>query len=115
MESVVTKLIREVVQKAVSVHNFVRIDMEDATCTDLELELFLRLKKEFPRHVGIVMQAYLKRTYADIENLIKYHHSAESPLNIRLCKGIYIEDKSIAIKSYQGIRDNYLKLLKVDV
>ncbi len=106
------ELVYEVVKKAASVHNFVRIDMEDATCTDLEIALFLKLKKEFPMHVGIVLQAYLRRTEADIKFLIENHHTSEAPLNVRLCKGIYVEDKSIAIKDYEGVRANYLKLLK---
>lgn len=105
------EFVREVVLKAASIHNFVRIDMEDASCTDMEIELFIKLKKEFPMNVGIVFQAYLNRTESDIKNLIKHHHTPEAPLNIRLCKGIYVEDKSIAIKDYEDIRQNYLKLL----
>jgi proline dehydrogenase len=102
------RFIREVITKAASTGNFVRIDMEDATCTSPEIELFLRLKEEFPKNVGLVLQAYLKRTPTDIENMIVASHSKEFPLNFRLCKGIYIESEDIAYKDFHEIRHHYL-------
>lgn len=104
--------IREIVAKAASFNNFVRIDMEDSPCTDMEIVLFRRLKKEFPKHVGLVLQAYLRRTYNDIESLADLH-TPENPLNFRLCKGIYVEPEAIAFKKYQEINDNYLKDLEL--
>ncbi len=59
--------IREIVAKAASINSFIRIDMEDSPCTTLEIELFRRLKTEFPLNVGLVVQAYLKRTLDDIK------------------------------------------------
>ena len=100
--------IREVIIKAASTNNFIRIDMEDAPCTSLEIELYLRLKEEFPKNVGLVLQAYLKRTHSDIENMIGISHSKEFPLNFRLCKGIYIESEDIAYKDFHEIRHQYL-------
>ncbi len=102
--------IREIVRIAASYNNFVRIDMEDSECVDLEIELYKRLKDEFPNHVGLVLQAYLHRTVEDVNKLMSLHTS-ESPLNFRLCKGIYVEPESIAIKDPQKINDNYVKLL----
>ena len=67
------KNIREIVQKAASYNNFVRIDMEDSQCVDLEIELYRKLKAEFPENVGLVVQAYLKRTLKDLENLMDIH------------------------------------------
>jgi proline dehydrogenase len=99
--------IREIVAKAAQFNNFVRIDMEDSPCTDLEIALFRRLKKEFPKNVGLVVQAYLKRTHSDLENLMDIH-STEVPLNYRLCKGIYVEPEAISYKKYQEINDHYL-------
>ena len=104
--------IREIVAAAAKNNSFIRIDMEDSTCTDDEILLYRRLKQEFPNQVGLVIQAYLKRTYNDIVMLMDVH-SASSPLNFRLCKGIYVEDQSIAFKGYQEIRDNYLKDLEL--
>src|ERR1019366_9586280 len=80
--------IKEIIQKAASYNNFIRIDMEDSPCTDLEIALFRRLKKEFPKNVGLVLQAYLKRTKGDIQNMLDLNTS-EITLNFRLCKGIY--------------------------
>jgi proline dehydrogenase len=99
--------IREIVVKAVSFGNFVRIDMEDSPCTDLEIALFRKLKKEFPENVGLVIQAYLKRTLQDLTDLNDIH-SAGTPLNFRLCKGIYIEPEAIAYKKYQEINKHFL-------
>ena len=103
--------IRQIVEKAAGYNNFVRIDMEDSPCTDLEIELFRRLKKEFPKHVGLVVQAYLKRTLDDLKKLMDIH-SSEIPLNYRLCKGIYVESSAIAFKKYQEINDHYLEDLE---
>ncbi|MDJ0624451.1 MAG: proline dehydrogenase family protein [Desulfocapsaceae bacterium] len=100
-------LIREVVAKAASFDNFVRIDMEDSPCTDKEIELFRKLKEEFPKNVGLVFQSYLKRTHQDIKDL-KDVHNSETPLNLRLCKGIYVEPASIAYKKYEEINEHFL-------
>jgi len=99
--------IREVVAKAASYKNFVRIDMEDSPCTDLEFELYRKLKEEFPENVGLVVQSYLKRTHRDIEEL-RDMHSEEHPVNLRVCKGIYIESEKIAYGKYQEINNHFL-------
>ena len=100
--------IREIVAKAASYNSFIRIDMEDSPSTDLEIELFRKLKAEFPRNVGLVVQAYLKRTLRDIEQLNDLN-SPEIPINYRLCKGIYIEPAAIAYKKYEEINQHYLE------
>ncbi len=102
---------REVVLAADKRSSFIRIDMEDSACTDDEINLYKRLKAEFPRRVGLVFQAYMRRTLSDIKQLMDLH-SVSSPLNLRLCKGIYIEDKSIAYKGYQEVRDHFLEDLE---
>jgi len=103
--------IRQIVAKAASYDSFIRIDMEDSSCTNLEIELFRKLKNEFPRHVGLVIQAYLRRTFEDIKKLGDIH-SQEAPVSFRLCKGIYVESESIAFKKYQEINDHYLEDLE---
>ena len=102
--------IRTIVKKAVAYNNFVRIDMEDSQCVDKEISLFRRLKAEFPNNVGLVLQAYMRRTLDDIKSLMDLH-SDEAPLNFRLCKGIYVEPEEIAFKEYHEINANYLKIL----
>jgi len=102
------KHIREVVAKAASYNNFIRIDMEDSPCTDMEIEIYRRLKLEFPKNVGLVFQAYLKRTLGDIQNLMDIH-IPEAPLNFRLCKGIYVEPAKIAYKSYEEVNQHFIE------
>jgi proline dehydrogenase len=105
------KHIREIVAKAASLKSFIRIDMEDSPTTDDEIALFRRLKAEFPANVGLVLQAYLKRTYNDLEQMMDLN-SPEIPVNYRLCKGIYVEHESIAYKKYEDINQHYLEDLE---
>ena len=105
------RLMREIVAKAASYNNFCRIDMEDSPCTDLEIELYRRLHAEFPRNVGLVVQAYLKRTCSDLEKMLDMN-TPEIPTNYRLCKGIYIEPAEIAYKRYEEINKHYLEDLE---
>ncbi len=109
-EACLTNL-REIVATAQRCNSFIRIDMEDSACTDREEELYRKLKAEFPGRVGLVVQAYLRRTLNDVKNMMEIH-TPEVPLNFRLCKGIYIEDEGIAFKGYQEVRDHYLEDLK---
>lgn len=96
-----------VVQKAAEKGTFIRIDMEDSQCVDQELEMYRRLKHKYPGTVGLVIQAYLRRTRNDLINMSNYPPNG-APLNFRLCKGIYVEPKHIAYKEHQEIRDHYL-------
>lgn len=103
--------VREIVAKAASYNGFIRIDMEDSPCTDDEIKLYRRLQVEFPANVGLVLQAYLKRTFKDIEGMMDLY-SAKHPLNYRLCKGIYIEPEDIAFKKYEEVNQHYLEDLE---
>lgn len=96
---------REVLTKAKEYNNFVRVDMEDSPYTEKTIKYFKMLQNEFD-NVGIVLQAYLKRTEADVDDLNKTN------THYRLCKGIYIEPAEIAFKDKQKVRDNYLLLLE---
>jgi len=100
--------VREIVAKAASYNGFIRVDMEDSPCTDDEIALFRRLKVEFPANVGLVLQAYLKRTFKDIEGMMDLN-SSKFPVSYRLCKGIYIEPEVIAFKKYEEINQHYLE------
>jgi proline dehydrogenase len=101
--------VREIVVEAASMGRFVRIDMEDSSCTGKEIELYSRLYPEFPDNVGIVLQSYLKRTLSDIEKLSGL--KPEGKVNIRICKGIYNESGEIAYKNMKEINANYLAAL----
>ena len=103
--------LRTLVEVADQCNSFIKIDMEDSECTSNELEIFRRLKTEFPNRVGIVVQAYLRRTLDDVKNLVDLHQP-DAPLNFRLCKGIYIEPENIAYKGYQEVRDHFMADLR---
>lgn len=103
--------IREIVTKAASYNGFIRIDMEDSPCTDKEIKLFRRLRTEFPENVGLVIQAYLKRTIDDIKGLAELNN-AVNPLSFRLCKGIYVESEKIAYKKHEEINQHFLEDLE---
>jgi proline dehydrogenase len=103
--------IREIVMKAATYNGFIRIDMEDSPCTDNEIELFRKLKAEFPSNVGLVVQSYLKRTSKDLEELSALN-SSDNPLSFRLCKGIYVEPEAIAYKKYEEINQHFLEDLE---
>lgn len=87
--------------------NFVRIDMEDHPTTDKTLQLYTDLRSKYD-NVGVVLQAYLRRTVNDIEALAKKIDN----LNFRICKGIYVEPHSIAWKDFDIVRKNYEYLLE---
>jgi proline dehydrogenase len=87
-------------------NTFVRIDMEDSACTDDTLKLY-ELSREYYPNCGVVIQAYLKRSYADVEKLVKQKS------NFRLCKGIYVEPEEIAYKKKEEINKNFLKILRL--
>lgn len=103
--------IREIVALAASKNSFVRIDMEDSQCVDMEVEIFKKLRSEFPKNVGLVLQAYMRRTMSDLEDLNELN-TAASRINFRLCKGIYVEPESVAFKGYEEVRANFLADLK---
>jgi proline dehydrogenase len=98
--------ILELVKRADEINNFVRIDMEDSPYTDLTFEVYKKIYEDYS-NVGVVLQAYLKRTSNDAIILNKLG------TNYRLCKGIYIEPATIAYKDKQAIRDNYMKTLEL--
>ena len=96
----------KLVKSAKEKNNFIRFDMENSSTTDSTIKIFKDIHKDF-KNVGTVFQAYLKRSYTDIEKL------SENQINFRLCKGIYNEDAGIAYKSYDEINSNYLKIAEM--
>jgi len=94
------------VEKAHELNNFVRIDMEDSSVTQLTLDIYRYVRERFA-NVGCVLQAYLKRTVEDAKIL------ASEGANVRICKGIYNEPKEIAYKKRDEIRNKYLEVAEV--
>jgi proline dehydrogenase len=81
---------------------FVRIDMEDSSTTERTLELYRGLRATQHENVGVVLQAYLRRTVEDLPGLD----------NVRLCKGIYVEPVEIAYREYDEVRANFVRSLE---
>jgi proline dehydrogenase len=86
--------------------NFVRIDMEDSTCTAATLAIYRMLRTEFPGRVGVVLQSRLRRTLGDVDDV------TTEPANLRLCKGIYLEPRPIAYTDPELIRRNFTAALE---
>ena len=85
---------------------FVRIDMEDSSATSITLDLYRRLREHFG-NVGTVIQSCMRRSAADVDELLKSGRT-----DIRLCKGIYLEPPDIAFIEADEIRDSYCELLE---
>jgi proline dehydrogenase len=100
------ELAESLVREAAGRGTFVRLDMEDASCTDETLGLYRSLREAGHDNVGVVLQAYLRRTLADIAEL------AELTPNVRLCKGIYVEPPAIAFHDANVIRRSFVSALE---
>lgn len=96
---------RTLARAAAELGNFIRIDMEDSTCTSATLDLYRRLRDEGFSNVGVVLQAYMRRSLPDLRAL-------PPGSNIRLCKGIYVEPRSIAYKDRRIVNRNFVALLE---
>jgi proline dehydrogenase len=83
--------------------SFLWVDMEGSPYTDRTLDLYRRLRVQFP-HVGVALQAYLHRTVSDVAALIPLKPA------IRLVKGAYAESPEIAFTAKREIDANYLAL-----
>ena len=81
---------------------FVRLDMEGSDITESTISLFESVYPDFPDHVGIVLQAYLKRTEKDIDRM------CELNARVRICKGAYKEPASIAYQNMDDIRTKFM-------
>jgi len=100
--------LRNILQAAVEYENFVRIDMESSSVTQLTLDVYRELAAEFGnQYVGIVIQAYLYRSEKDVEELCRLGS------NIRLCKGAYMEPESVAFLRKSDVDRNFTRLAEM--
>ncbi len=99
---------RRIVEEAARRGNFVRVDMEDSKVTQATIDIFKRLRAEFGLdNVGIVLQSYLYRTFADAQELVKL------PARIRICKGAYLEPPEVAFPDKKDVDANYVKVMQL--
>jgi proline dehydrogenase len=99
------ELCKENLRDVLAQGKFVRIDMEDSSTTDDTLRLYRELREDGHDNVGVVLQAYLRRTLADARAL------ADLTPNVRLCKGIYVEPSSLAYRHRESVRASFLQTL----
>jgi proline dehydrogenase len=99
------QLAESIVVRAHELGNFVRIDMEDSSCTTDTLEIYSELRRRHS-NVGVVIQAYLRRTADDVTRLERIKP------NFRLCKGVYVEPEDVAYQEMSEINRNYLQVLE---
>lgn len=99
-------IVGEIVEHASRVNSFVRIDMEGSPYTEATIAMTERLQKKGDgnNRVGTVLQAYLYRTEADAERLLRHR------IRIRLCKGAYKEPPEIAFPEKKDVDANYIRL-----
>ena len=98
--------VAQLVERAASLHGFVRIDMESSEYTDRTLGLVEDLYAQYGS-VGTVIQAYLYRSRKDIERLCARR------IRVRLCKGAYLEPASVAFARKADVDRNYLDLMRL--
>ncbi|HKC64082.1 MAG TPA: proline dehydrogenase family protein [Pyrinomonadaceae bacterium] len=98
---------RRIVEDAARRGNFVRIDMEASNVTQVTIDIFKRLRAEFGLNdVGIVLQSYLRRTFDDVQDILKI------PARIRICKGAYNEPPEVAFPDKKDVDENYVRVMK---
>jgi proline dehydrogenase len=103
------EIAESLVQHAHSTGNFVRIDMEDSTLTQATLNIVRRLhaRPELRGAIGVVIQAYLYRSQADIEQLMA------DGIRVRLCKGAYKEPAEVAFPAKSDVDANFVRLTQM--
>ncbi len=107
-EDICVNNMRRILQRARDQGNFIRIDMEGSPYTERTLRVFRTLREEYAfENVGIVIQAYLRRSEKDVREL------ADEGANIRLCKGAYKEPPDIAFPLKADVDKNYVKLMQI--
>ncbi|HAY37214.1 MAG TPA: proline dehydrogenase [Bacteroidetes bacterium] len=95
--------VHELLRVAKETGTFVRLDMEGTDVTESTISILEKVYPEYPENVGIVLQAYLKRTAEDIERVCALG------ARVRLCKGAYKEPAKLAYQDMPTIREQFLE------
>ena len=102
---VVRNNLTRLVQAARKNNNFLRLDMENTPYTSETIKLYKEMFEDY-NQIGIVIQAYLLRSLDDIKSL------SNEKFNVRICKGIYVENPELVLNDYDDIRQNFIRLVK---
>ncbi len=95
--------LRDLAERARSHGNWVWVDMESTAYTDVTLDIYRRLRAQFP-NTGVCVQSYLMRTAADVDTLVALGSG------IRLVKGAYREPPEKAFPEKEDVDENYFRL-----
>ena len=98
--------VERLVERAGSLGNFIRIDMEQSAHLEATLRIFERLRESGHENVGTVLQAYLYRSPDDLERLLPLRP------NLRIVKGAYLEPATIAYPQKRDVDAAYLRLVE---
>jgi proline dehydrogenase len=105
-EELCTCVMQDILDRAAKYSTFVRLDMEGSDYTQRTLDLFEhRLYPAHRENVGIVLQSYLYRTFADVE------HANHIRARVRICKGAYKEPDTVAYAEKKEVDANYIKCM----
>jgi proline dehydrogenase len=106
-EELCNDVMREIMERASAYDIFVRLDMEGSAHTERTLRFFEdRLYPAYPRHVGIVLQSYMRRTPDDVR------HAVEIQCRVRLCKGAYKEPPTVAFPDKKDVDATYIECMQ---
>ncbi|MFC4769351.1 proline dehydrogenase family protein [Effusibacillus consociatus] len=97
---------RRILDRAKEYGNFVRIDMEDYAHNEITMDIFKELRREYGATVGLVIQAYLYKAEADIDDLNQFKP------NLRLVKGAYKESPEVAFPNKEDVDRNFIKIIE---
>ncbi|MDQ6770617.1 MAG: proline dehydrogenase family protein [Gemmatimonadota bacterium] len=106
-EDLCVSIMHKILQRAREYRTFVRIDMESSEYTQRTLDLFeQRLYPSYRENVGIVLQSYLYRTFADVE------HANLTKARVRICKGAYKEPETVAFPDKKDVDASYVRSMQ---
>jgi len=106
-EDLCVATMHKILQRAREYRTFVRIDMESSAYTQRTMDLFEeRLYPAYRENVGIVLQSYLYRTFADVE------HANLTKARVRICKGAYKEPETVAYPDKKAVDANYVRCMR---
>ena len=105
-EDLCVAIMQDILQRAREYRTFVRIAMESSAYTERTLDIFeKRLYPEYRENVGIVLQSYLYRTFADVER------ANQLKARVRICKGAYKEPETVAYPDKKDVDATYVKCM----
>ena len=108
-EDLAYRNVRELVEHAAALGNFIRIDMEQSAFVDATLRTYRRLRESGLDNVGTVLQSYLHRTEDDLRALLPMRP------NLRIVKGAYLEPPAIAFADKRDVDRQFARLVEMSL